>query len=79
MKAYIYVFLLLIISLDLFSCKPSENKFKYFVDNDEITTINTNNERELIDALEILNNSWGTIYIDTLVISITNSILTILE
>ena len=77
MKAYIYV-LLLIISLDLFSCKPSENKFKSFAADDEIATITSDNEKELVDALDILNNRGGTIYIDTSVITITNSTLTIL-
>ena len=78
MKTPIYVFLFLIITLDLFSCKPIENKYRSFADDDEIATITTDDEKALLTALDILNTQGGTIYIDTPVITITNSTLSIL-
>ena len=78
MKTPIYVFLFLIIALDLFSCKPIENKYRSFADDDEIATITTDDEKALLTALDTLNTKGGTIYIDTPVITITNSTLNIL-
>ena len=78
MKTPIYVFLFLIITLDLFSCKPIENKYRSFADDDEIATITTDDEKALLTALDTLNTQGGTIYIDTPVITITNSTLSIL-
>ena len=78
MKTPIYVFLFLIITLDLFSCKPIENKYRSFADDDEIATITTDDEKALLTALDTLTTKGGTIYIDTPVITITNSTLSIL-
>ena len=60
--------LFMAINLELFSCK--EKKLKSFVDDDEITTITSDSESELMEALNILNENGGTIYIDTPVINI---------
>jgi hypothetical protein len=60
--------------LNLINCIPSEDKIKSFVDDDEITTIKTDNETELLEALEILNENGGTIYIDTPVITMNDGI-----
>ena len=62
--------LFLIISLDLFSCMPLEYKLKSFGDDDEITTITKDSELELQEAIKILNEKGGTIYIDTPVINL---------
>ena len=70
----IYVGFFILISLDLNNCLPSENKIKSFVDDDEITTIKTDNETELLEAIEILNENGGTIYIDTPVITMNDGI-----
>ena len=69
MKTPIYVFLFLIITLDLFSFKPLENKYRSFADDDEIATITTDDEKALLTALDTLNSRGGTIYIDTPVIT----------
>ena len=74
---YIYVCLFLIISLNLSSCKTLKNTFKSFADDSEIATITKNDENALVDAIEILNKNGGTIYIDTPIINITNTSLTL--
>ena len=70
----VYVGLLLLMSLHLLYCNPFENIIKSFVDDDEITTITTDNETQLIEAVEYLNENGGTIYIDTPVININGGI-----
>ena len=70
----VYVSLLLLMSLHLLYCNPFENIIKSFVDDDEITTITTDNETQLIEAVEYLNENGGTIYIDTPVININGGI-----
>ena len=65
----IYATFIVLINLDIFTCKFVEKKLKSFVDDDEIATITTDNESELIEALEILFENGGTIYIDTPVIT----------
>ena len=60
---------LLLISLNLFSCKFLDKKFKSFVDDDEIATIKSDSEYDLLEAIEKLNEKGGTIYIDTPVIN----------
>ena len=77
MKSPIYVVLFIIISLNLFYCKPLDNKFKSFTDDDEIATITRDNENELAEAIRTLNKMGGTIYIDTPIIHIVNTTLTI--
>ena len=77
MKIQIYVYLLLIISLNSFSYKTLENKFKSFSDDDEIATITTDNEKQLEEAIKLLNERGGTIYIDTPVINIKNITISI--
>jgi hypothetical protein len=72
-----YFCLIILVSLNLFSCEtlePIEIKFKSFVDDDEIATITTDNEDELFKAVEKLNRNGGTIYIDTPVINIKKDI-----
>ena len=61
--------LFLIISLNIFICKPLKNNFKSFADDDEIATITTDSEIELLTAIDTLNVKGGTIYIDTPVIN----------
>ena len=66
----IFIVLCLTITLDLFSCKNLNNKFLSFTDDEEIATITSDNENEFADAIEILNEKGGTIYIDTSVINL---------
>ena len=77
MKVTVYCYLLLIISLNVFSCKSLKNTFKSLVDDDEIATITSDNENELVEAIRILNKNGGTIYIDTPIINVRNATLTI--
>ena len=69
-KYLVYSTLFIFMKLNLFFCKPLEYKFKSFLDDDEITTITSDSEKELIEAIEILNKNGGTIYIDTPIINI---------
>ena len=71
--------IVLLINLDIFTCKNLEKKLKSFVDDDEITTITTDSESELIEALEILYENGGTIYIDTPVINMNEEHSIILD
>ena len=73
LKSFIlfYAFLSILINIDVFSCK----KFKSFVDDDEIATITTDSESELLEALDILFEKGGTIYIDTPVINVKETTL----
>ena len=72
-KNIIFNFLFLIIIFDLFYCKKFNNNFISFTDDEEITTITSDNEPELLDAIVQLNKNGGTIYIDTSVINIIES------
>ena len=65
-----YAFLSILININVFSCK----KLKSFVDDDEIATITTDSESELLEALDILFER-GTIYIDTPVINLKETTL----
>ena len=67
--------LFLIITLDLFSCKHFENNFISFTDDEEITTITSDNETLFMEAIEELNENGGTIYIDTPIINLKKEIL----
>ena len=69
-KNFFYIILFLIITLELFSCKKLENKFISFTDDEEITTITSDNETEFLVSIEKLNRNGGTIYIDTPIITI---------
>jgi hypothetical protein len=73
MKVQIYAYLFIIFTLNFFSCR----KFKSFSDDDEITTITSDNEYELLEAINVLNQNGGTIYIDTPVINIVNITLSL--
>ena len=66
---FFYTFLSIFINIDILSCKFLNKKIKSFVDDDEIATITTDSESELMDALDILYEKGGTIYIDTPVIN----------
>ena len=74
---FIFVCIFLIISLNVFSCKTLENKIRSFADDDIIATITSDNENEFLEAIRILNMNGGTIYIDTPVLSITNTTITL--
>ena len=76
----IYVVLFVITSLKLISCKNVEeenNKLKSLADDDEIATIISDNENELGEALKVLNEYGGTIYIDTPIINIQRTLITL--
>ena len=73
MKSKIFACLFLIITLNAFSCKTLENKIRSFADDDVIATITSDNEDEFLEAVRILNMNGGTIYIDTPILSITNT------
>ena len=68
-KKILYLCLFLTI-LNLISCKHLENNLISFTDDEEITTIYSDDELELYDAIDQLNKNGGTIYIDTPVISL---------
>ena len=65
---YNYVFLIMV--LNLFSFINLKKNFISFNDDDKIVTITSDNEAELIKAIEHLNEYGGTIYIDTPIINI---------
>ena len=67
---FFYFFLSIFININIFSCKFVNKKLNSFVDDDEIATITSDSESELIEALDILYEKGGTIYIDTPVINI---------
>ena len=64
-KNLIYFVLFLTINFDPFSCKNLVNNFKAFTDEDEIAIIFSDDESELMEAVEVLNSKGGTIYINT--------------
>ena len=66
---YIYTLFFLIFILKISSCKPLNKNLRLLGDDDEITTITKDDESELEAAIEILNESGGTIYIDTPIIN----------
>ena len=75
-KFKIYRILFLLINFDLFL---SRNNFISFTDDEVITTITTDNEDELLNAVSQLNNNGGTIYIDTPVITLRKYIKIIID
>ena len=75
----IYAILIILINLNIFTCKLVNTKLKSFVDDDEITTITTDSESELLEALDILFKKGGTIYIDTPVITMKEETTIILD
>ena len=78
MKNRIYIALLMLIMLELYSGLKLGKNFKSFTDDDEIATITSDDEFEFIDAIDVLNENGGTIYIDTPVISLEfNNMITI--
>ena len=70
---FFYVFIFILINKD--SCKFLNIKLNSFADDDEIATITSDSESELVKALDILYEKGGTIYIDTPVINIKESSL----
>ena len=76
---FFYSFLSILINIDIFSCKDLNKKIKSFVDDDEIATIITDSESELKEALNILYEKGGTIYIDTEVINLKKESLLLLD
>ena len=66
-KKLFTIFLILLISLDSISCKNLAS----FVDA-TITTINSDNQNELISAVSKLNKNGGVIYINTAIINISS-------
>ena len=76
---FFYAFLSILINIDIFSCKFLNKKLKSFADDDEIATITTDNETELMEAIDILYEKGGTIYIDTPVINLKESTLLLLD
>ena len=72
---FFYFFLSIFININIFSCKYVNKKLNSFGDDDEIATITSDSESELIEALDILYEKGGTIYIDTPVINIKESAL----
>ena len=69
-KNSINITLFLIFTLDLFFCNQLGKNLISFTDDDEITTITSDNEDEFMDAIKQLNENGGTIYIDTPVITL---------
>ena len=66
----IYSIIFLIFLSEKSSCKPQNKNLISLGDDDEITTITTDDESKLLEAIEIQNESGGTIYIDTPIINI---------
>ena len=71
-KNYINIFLILII-IDFFSFRKLDKNFVSFTDDEEIITINSDNETEFVDAIEKLNEKGGTIFIDTPIINLNET------
>ena len=69
---YISIFYILLISFNTFSSKFLENKILSFGEADEITTITKDDETALCEAINALNKSGGTIYINTPIINISS-------
>ena len=67
---YFYAIILLIFIFEISSCKSLNKNLRALGDDDEITTITKDDESELEAAIEILNESGGTIYIDTPIINL---------
>jgi hypothetical protein len=76
---FFYAFLSILINIDIFSCKYLNKKLTSFADDDEIATITTDSESELKEALNILYEKGGTIYIDTEVINLKKESLLLLN
>ena len=76
-KRNIFLIILLLLLIDFFSCKFIEKQYLSEEDEyeDEITTITSDNEDDLRDALLILEKFGGIIYINTPVINIKNKLL----
>ena len=77
-KNLIYIALFLI-SIDFISCLKLKKNFISFTDDEEITTITSDSESELLDAIEILNEKGGVIYIDTPVINLDENTIVIIN
>ena len=77
-KNLIYIALFLII-IDLFSCIKLKKNLISFTDDEEITTITSDSESELLDAIEILNEKGGVIYIDTPIINLDENTIVIIN
>ena len=72
---FFYTFLSIFININMIYSEFVNKKLKSFVDDDEIATITTDSESELIEALFKLYEKTGTIYIDTPVINVKGSSL----
>ena len=63
-------FVFLIITVKLLLCKNRDNNLISFTDDEEIVTITSDSETQLSNAIEILNQKGGTIFIDTPIINL---------
>ena len=72
-KINFFLILFLTFNLDSLFCKSFKNQFRSLGDDDEIITI-TEDDGDLLEyAIEELNKSGGTIYIDTPIINMKNT------
>ena len=75
---FLFAIIFLLFTLDSLSCETIQNKFRALGDDDEIITITEDDDSLFELALEELEKSGGTIYIDTPIINVkdaTNLIL----
>ena len=71
-KNLIFSITLICFILNIFSCKPLGEDLISLGENDAIATITKDSEKELRDAVAVLNKQGGTIYINTPVINISS-------
>ena len=70
---FIFAIIFLLFSLDSLSCETIQNKFRALGDDDEIITITEDDDSLFELALEELEKSGGTIYIDTPIINVKDT------
>ena len=66
----LFTIIFILFTLDSLSCKSLKNKFRALGDDDEIITITEDDDSLFQLALEELEKSGGTIYIDTPIINV---------
>ena len=71
-RRIISISFLLLFLLETAPCKLLKHSFITLAESDEIITITKDDEKSLYEAVQTLNKSGGTIYIDTPVINISN-------
>ena len=72
-KRIFSIYFLILLIFNSASCKFLESKLITLVETDAIATITSDNESDFVNAIQKLNKSGGTIYINTPVINISST------